>query len=268
MPLNLKIATSLFLSLSLSSLSLSSVALLSSPQSFAEAVTPKLFLESGELLDLLFEMQVKKEIPRDVKNELKARTVEFQNEWDLHSRHLIEMSEKLCGRQFSRREYSVSLVLGPYIPMARPFIMNMQPYLQTTMAPKPASSVKAFVALLHHELLHHLLDNTEGEEFRKFSKLIQKYDALLRSPRNDKEDLFVESIDNVLAHIHLMALQKSVYEKLNRIDLLAEAENAYIAQIGGAYAKAWEIVRQEGTSPFLRELFEFNEKSQAERIRK
>lgn len=144
--------------------------------------------------------------------------------------------------------------------MACPFIMNMQPYLKTAMAPKTPSSVTAFVALLHHELLHHLLDNTEGEDFKEFSKLMQKYDALLKKTENAKEDSFVVSTDNVLAHIHLMALQKTTYEKLGRSDLLAEAENTYLNVIGGAYAKAWEIVKQEGAEPFLAELQEFNRK--------
>ncbi len=62
----------------------------------------------------------------------------------------------------------------------------------------------------------------------------------------------------MLAHIHLMALQRAVYEQLGRQDLLKEAAHGYLDIIQGSYAEAWKIVDKEGVKPFLDELQRFN----------
>ena len=130
--------------------------------------------------------------------------------------------------------------------------MNMRVYLDSSSQPGMALPKEAFVMLTHHELLHHLLDNTESEEFSKYSTLIQKY-------KNKTQNGFaVDSNENVLGHIHLMALQRAVYEQLGRQDLLKEASNGYLNVIQGSYAEAWKIVDKEGVEPFLHELQEFN----------
>ena len=49
-----------------------------------------------------------------------------------------------------------------------------------------------------------------------------------------------------------MAIQKFVYLKLGRPDLVAMLEADY-NQIGGAYARSWEIVQIEGYEAFLNE---------------
>ncbi len=60
-------------------------------------------------------------------------------------------------------------------------------------------------------VLHHLINNTENLEFRNFSKLVHKYE-------NEN--------NNVLAHFHLMAIQK-VYEQMIRKDLVQEPNEIY-----------------------------------------
>jgi hypothetical protein len=226
--------------------------------SLAANAFPKLYLESGELLDMMNDMQADQKIPGTWKvpggwkKELKSRIPEFQSAWDKNAIALSDASERISGRKFSRTEYSVALVLGPYLPMARPFLMNMQSYLVSSSQPGKVLPIEAFVMLSHHELLHHLLDNIEGDEFSKFSTLIQKYKI------KDQNGFAVDSNENVLGHIHLMALQRAVYEQLGRQDLLKEAANGYLNVIQGSYAEAWKIVDKEGVKPFLDELQEFN----------
>jgi len=56
-----------------------------------------------------------------------------------------------------------------------------------------------------------------------------------------------------------MAIQKAVDEKMARPDLIQETDKIY-AYIGGDYARAWEIVKTEGSDPFLSELKAWNSK--------
>jgi hypothetical protein len=59
---------------------------------------------------------------------------------------------------------------------------------------------------------------------------------------------------SVLAHLHLMAIQKHVYLKLGRADLLAWIGKLY-PLIGGDEGRAWEIVNTlEGHEAFIEEL--------------
>lgn len=99
-----------------------------------------------------------------------------------------------------------------------------------------------FVSMTHHELLHSLVDNIVNDKFSQSSVLLEKY----------KNEHF-----NVLAHLHLMAIQKSVNEKLNDKELIQATDQLY-SYISGDYARAWEIVRIEGPEKFLTELQAYN----------
>lgn len=50
-----------------------------------------------------------------------------------------------------------------------------------------------------------------------------------------------------------MAIQKFVYTKLGRVDLIEMVAQTNL-RIGGAYKRAWEIVQQEGHEAFMKEL--------------
>ena len=57
----------------------------------------------------------------------------------------------------------------------------------------------------------------------------------------------------VLAHMHLMAIQKAVYSALGKaeiLQLLYQADSQYSAQ----YKRSWDIVELEGPDAFLSEL--------------
>ncbi|MBI1859348.1 MAG: hypothetical protein HYR96_00315 [Deltaproteobacteria bacterium] len=172
---------------------------------------------------------------------------EFQEAWNKNAKDLIETAQTEAGRIFQRSELDVTLSVCNFTPMARPFIMTVKLYLDSyaKSSGKEKWTLGRFVVLTHHELIHHLLDNTENLEFRAFSALSQKYKA--ENP-------------NVLAHTHLMAVQKAVYVDLERTDLLNDT-NAVYAHIGGDYARSWEIVNSEGTDPFLFELKAWNRKT-------
>lgn len=211
-------------------------------QSEVDKVKPRLYMRPGWIFDMECQAKTGFKIEPAWQMELLKNVGEFQNAWDKYAGQLIQVSEEKVGRHFERSEYEVTLSVCNFVPMATPFIMTVKLYLESYKASKPGGegkwSLDRFAILTHHELLHHLINNTENLEFRSFSKLAQKYKA---------------DTHNVLAHLHLMAIQKSVYEKIGRLDLVKESDKIY-GYIGGDYARSWEIVNAEGPEPFLAEL--------------
>lgn len=188
-------------------------------------------------------------IDPSTQRELVQKIDQFQREWEQRANELIPASEKAAGRTFTRKEYSVALTLCAWTPMGDPtFIVSVRPYLGPPRGDgkvKLPLSMAAFVSMTHHELLHSLVDNIFNEEFSASSPLLEKY----------KNEPF-----NVLAHLHLMAVQKAANEQLGESQLTQATEDLY-GYIGGDYARAWEIVRAEGIQAFLNELKAYNEKN-------
>ncbi|MFZ4405338.1 MAG: hypothetical protein ACOYOK_14660, partial [Pseudobdellovibrionaceae bacterium] len=91
----------------------------------------------------------------------------------------------------------------------------------------------AFADLVFHELLHTWV----GEHLIRPSPLFHKYENEARLTRN---------------HLHLMAVQKLIYQKLNRDDLIQMIQNQYNRH--AEYKRAWDIVNAEGIQVFIDEL--------------
>lgn len=217
--------------------------------SFAESVSPQLFLQQAPLFDAECAQRTGFKIEPSWQQELYEKLPAFQATWANRSQALILASENGAGRKFSRTEYSVVLTLCKWTPMGDPaFIVSVRPYLvgpsQADNKIKSPKSLDMFVSMTHHELLHSLVDNIVNEKFSNSSQLLEKY----------KTEHF-----NVLVHLHLMAIQKYAYESLGEKNLLHETDELY-AFIGGDYQRAWEIVGKEGTDGFLEELSDFNSK--------
>ena len=130
--------------------------------------------------------------------------------------------------------------------MGLPLIVSLRPFLERSAKADPniqkPLSKEAFVSMVHHELLHSLVDNIETQEFSASSKMLEKY----------SNEPF-----NVLVHLHLMAIQQEVYSKMTSTKLLEQTEVLYNF-IGGDYKRAWEIVKSEGSKPFIDELQHYN----------
>lgn len=209
---------------------------------------PRLFMQRAFIFDGECQRKTGFKIDPEAQGEFLQKFDRFQSEWDLRAQQLISASEKAASRSFTRKEYSVALTLCAWTPMGDPaFIVSVRPYLGPLRADgkkKLPLSMAAFVSMTHHELLHSLVDNIFNEEFSASSALLEKY----------KSEPF-----NVLAHLHLMAIQKAANEELGEKDLILATEDLY-TYIGGDYSRAWEIVRNEGTRSFLDELKAYNEK--------
>ncbi len=212
----------------------------------AETSSLKLFLEAAPVFDLVCQEKTNFKIDQKWQLEFIQKEKFFQNAWDEKASSIATLSEQIAGRSFTRKEYSVALVLCKWTPMGLPFIVSVRPFLDSSAeadeALKTPLSMHAFVSMTHHELLHNLVDNLLTEDFWNFSTLLSKY---------SKEPF------NVLVHLHLIALQKAVYEKMGDQDLLKNTEILY-KFIGGDYLRAWDIVNDEGAEPFTKELQAFN----------
>jgi hypothetical protein len=213
-------------------------ALTTSPGARAQ-VFPQLFFEPAPVFDQECAAKTGVPIKPEIAKELYEKLGVFQTAWDAEAAKLIPASEAVTGRKFFRKEYSVNLTACMWTPMGDPaFIINMNAFLGPKAAPMPV-----FISMVHHELLHSLVDNLMNDDFAAQSPMIVKY---------QKEPI------NVLVHLHLMAIQKAAYESLGRSDLVKETDRLYLQLIGGAYKRAWEIVGIEGTKPFLEETRAFN----------
>ncbi len=208
---------------------------------------PKLFFQPASIFDLVCQEKTGFKVEPEWQQELLDRLPEFQREWEKKASALIDASEALASRRFSRKEYSVALTLCKWTPMGDPaFIVSVRPYLKGSAIAdekiKDPMGMAAFVSMTHHELLHSLVDNLISQDFYGNSATLEKH----------KAEPF-----NVQVHLHLLALQKAAYEKLGDTELLKSTDQLY-AFIGGDYVRAWRIVEQEGVEKLLHEVQVFN----------
>ncbi len=206
---------------------------------------PQIFMEKADILDWQLEMFYSAKVSQAAKSELENRKHEFQQSWNLAvEQGILKKSQKVSGLSFKRREYTAWLSLAPLIPMGRPLIINVSPYLNNGSSGSPMS-MNSFISMTHHEVLHFLVEIIEGKKLYNISNIAKKYK---------------DEPSNVLAHLHLMAIQKAAYIEMGNtgLELLSETEKLYSEVIKGDYARAWQIVKEEGVEVFLKELNRLN----------
>lgn len=112
--------------------------------------------------------------------------------------------------------------------------------LRWTLDPQPwvfkVNREEGFTVTIFHELLRIWVDENISQE----SPLLKKYSTEGSEVRN---------------HIHLMALQKMVYQKLGREDILDMLDEQYRKHCLASYCRAWEIVNDiEGCEAVLQDI--------------
>jgi hypothetical protein len=208
--------------------------------------SPKLFFQPAFIFDSECEHRTGFKVDSALREELLQKLPIFRAEWTSRAGALISASEKVAGRFFQRKEYSVALTLCKWTPMGDPaFIVSARPYLGAARTDRAFSlpmKMAAFVSMTHHELLHSLVDNLIHPDFFSSSSLLEKY----------RKETF-----NVQVHLHLMAIQKAVNELLGDKKLIEATKELY-AYIGGDYQRTWDIIDDEGAQKFLDEIKKFN----------
>src|SRR4030095_810786 len=140
------------------------------------------------------------------------------------------------NKPFRYQEMLATLTLCPIRSMSRPLLINIRPFLDgpTQQQPRP---LFLFSAVVFHELLHTYV---LGALPQGKSVLLEKYQS---------EDTVVKN------HLHLMAIMKMVYLKLDREEQLKQIIEKDREIDNPAYGRAWQIVNDiEGHQTFVQEL--------------
>ena len=194
---------------------------------------PKLFFSYSSIYDSVVCQQTK--LDSEWVNEAKIKSESFSKLWSRKGPALFKVLFDHTGLGFSRKEMTATLSVCPKKPSySDPLVLNVARFLSSYMSSAMPYGEDDFVDLVFHEVLH-----TWVFENLKFSPLRRKYS---------------NELPQVRAHMHLMAIQKFVYLKLQRPDLV-ELLDRQNKRMGRAYARAWEIVQVEGYEAFLREFF-------------
>lgn len=200
---------------------------------------PKVFFEYGYPFDLMCPQHPQKPINEEMQNELFALIPMVDQLWAKESVALLGTTVATFNKGFDRTELSATLILCHTTPsMSHPLLINMRKFLKSAWDdPRPQSYL---VSLIFHEILHRYLSEN-FDSLYSTSTLLKKYQS--------------ES-GTVLAHLHLMAVQKYVYVQLNREAELKQTITWDSMIPNPGYKRSWEIIGIEGYQPFIDELLQ------------
>lgn len=198
---------------------------------------PTLFFEYGELFDTgLCSKLSDAPVTDDMVNELENLLPEINKEWKENGEVLLKTTTQLFNLPFTRKELSVNFIIcdTPFTGMSYPLTISLRKFLKST-ANKPRS-LTYLNLIIFHELLHRYIF-ADIPTPKETPPLLKKYES---------------EGSVVLAHLHLLAIQKYVYHTLDR-DVEFEEE---LERLPGDYKRAWEIVNTEGYMAFVNEIKE------------
>ena len=177
-------------------------------------------------------------IERQWYEELKTKIKVFQDYWDQEAPLLLATAISAINKPFQYQEMLATLTLCPIRSMSRPLLINVRPFLDGPTQQKPRWMF-LFSALLFHELLHTYVI---GALPQAKSTLLERYKS---------EEPVVKN------HLHLMAVMKMVYLKLDREEQLKQIIEKDREIDNPAYGRAWQIVNDiEGHQAFVQELMQ------------
>ena len=165
----------------------------------------------------------------------------FQSQWTIQGRPLLTETVKVIGKPFPMGDLQAAVFLCPRFPfMGTPLAFNMISYLDSSA--KDIASLGTpmptffFISTAFHEILHKYIDNILNE-----------------NPSNILKNTNASELYK--AHLHLFALQKTVFESIGSAGLLTQIGKLE-ATHGPDYARAWQAVHgdPEFSSALLSEL--------------
>jgi hypothetical protein len=183
---------------------------------------PDIVFESGWLLDSSVADLSNHELKQEALDEVSSRLAEFQASWDDVGRPLLFSAVKESGMSFLEKDIKGSLICGQLFSQSHPLLINIKYYLNSLQKkPRPLTE---FAEQVFHELLHILLQ-----------------DNLRKWPTPTAEKYSDQGFE-VIAHLHLMALQRRSHEDIgNSTAWLAD----WYGDIGGDYSKTWKTVSED-----------------------
>jgi hypothetical protein len=169
-------------------------------------------------------------------HEAARRLPEFQAAWDREGRAYLDAALQLVRLDFPYREMQATLTVSSVYSMSDPLLINVRPFLASTQATGVTPvGLDHFCESVFHELMHH------------YTRPVFRVSALRRKYASDTEV--------VRDHLHVMALEVVVLTRLGKSEELAYLDRLYRDRKSSppGYARAWQIVRDEGPEAFLSE---------------
>lgn len=163
-----------------------------------------LYPPGGSLLDRLCKHDLN--VPVDEK-ELQAavqQRSDFQKQWDVEGPSYINAAVGEIGLEFPYREMQATLTVCLPASTSVPLIVDVRPFLPSTIKSSPAWE---FPEIVFHELMHSYISPVYAG-----SALMKKYRD---EPATTKY------------HLHVMAIEKMTFLKLNRPDRLKVIDHDY-----------------------------------------
>jgi hypothetical protein len=154
--------------------------------------------------------------------ELESRLTEFEQLWASRGPKLIAAAEAVTGKAFPPDEVTARLTLCNVPSQSIIGVSVNMRYALKAFTPSPVP-MQYKSDTLFHELLHGYLDTYPVKE----SRLLEQYASEPLRVRN---------------HLHLLALEKAVFLRLNEPDALNDVVLHDSELPNGAYKRAWEIV--------------------------
>ena len=188
----------------------------------ANAGQPTITIEYNQNFDSVCSFFRGGTIKEEWKAELVLRQREFEDLWKSVAPKMIEAREQITKKPFPDKHFNARLTLCDLPSQSLLGIgINMRYALKSfTQTPVP---MRYKVNTLFHELLH------------KFLAEYPVKDSLLLKQHNSESERTKD-------HLHLFALQKAVFIKLNETDALKEQINIDSQLPAGDYKRAWEII--------------------------
>ena len=170
-------------------------------------------------------------------DELRALLPSLQRALDRQQETLFDAAERLIGTKMARKEETVSLFLCRDFPaMANPLLIWGYPFLKSARPAGPLD-VTAIGAIVFHEVLHLYVD-----------------DLMAGRPTSPGLEKHQTESQLVRVHLHLFAIEDQVYRSLDPTGALLAAARQLDESYGPDYVRAWQIVTQDGSEPWIREL--------------
>ena len=156
--------------------------------------------------------------------------LEAKKKWNSEGAKLISLANSLSNLSFKQKEMKCILTVSDFESISHPLIINVKNFIEDE------SKMSLFVDTVFHELLHVLLtDNCLNGAM-----------DLVKKHANDNPV--------VMAHLHLMSLERAVHEKLKNFEKIADIEGWY-NKIGEGYEVAWQTISNQNLyKEFIKDL--------------
>ncbi|MEQ1877152.1 MAG: hypothetical protein ABL958_10930, partial [Bdellovibrionia bacterium] len=159
-------------------------------------------------------------------------------DWKTNGKIFLSETEILVGKSWGRKELTFFHHVCPDFPdLSGPTSIRMDPLINATKKTEPRILIE-IRDTIWHELLHGYVDS--------IIDIVEETTPLL--------DKHAAENGPVLVHLHLVAIQQIIYEKLGLQSDAALVRDYYVKSGLTDYVRAWDLVQKDGPQAYVEEL--------------